>query len=655
MKILCIWIFIFFFATINIAQQSVPAFNDAPLRKVLAYLESNYDLVFSFRDQNVGQEMVSIEKGVYQVQNILDIIFQQTRLDFKLIDDRHIILTIKQLENSDPKKLCGTIKDKATGEILAYASVQIKGSNKGVSAEENGKFELSTESKNDIIIVSYLGYLSKEIPVEYAMEVPCRSFFLEVEGHIFEPVIVTEYLTTGIDQSDLGNSIIIRPKKLSVLPGSVEPDIMASIQMLPGIISPDETVSGIFIRGGTPDQNLVLYDGIPVFHTGHFFGMISAFNPYIIESVDVYRSGISTEFGGRVSGVIDIHSNSTIPDGFEMGAGFNFTHGHIDLGIPIAKNSAVFLSLRRSFTDFWSTPTFLNYAERVFQGTKIEDGNFQSQNLPVNDKFYFSDFNFKWVWNPGKSKFGITMFGGLNSLDYASEIPEWNAFTLDVLKLENGGFSMFWEKEWSKKFSSSLNFTYAEYDYNYNLSFSLIEEPDTALFSFSSLNFIKDEGISLINEWKPFKNQKIKFGYQFTENLIEVGLKTLGNNQSEVEEQFFENRLHTLFGEYNLNIEGILDLNLGLRFQRQTVLKNEYFEPRIALSTRINDDFKLKISSSKQFQFISQLIILGINDIGINNQIWIASDNQNIPVIESNQWAGGILFSKNDWTLDIEA
>jgi hypothetical protein len=655
MRILCIWAISALLAfTVN-AQQTIASFEEAPLREVLSYLESNFDLVFSFRDQNVQEEYVSLPKGQHEINDLLPLIFEQTNLAYKFIDKRYIILTIRDKSQSSASFLCGFVKDKLSGQALPFASVQIKNSSKGVNANNEGRFEVHNVLDDEILILSYVGYVPIEIKAGKARSKPCNTFYLEFEEFMFDPVVVTEYLTTGIDQSTLGNAVIINPERLSILPGSVEPDVMTSIQMLPGIFSPDESASGIYIRGGTPDQNLVLYDGIPVYHTGHFFGMISAFNPYIVEEVDVYRSGIGTEFGGRVSGVVDIHSDSSIPDGFEIGAGFNFTHGHLNLGIPLAKNSALSLSLRRSFTDFWATPTFKRFAERVFQGTKVEDSDFQSEDLPITDKFYFSDFNFKWVWNPKKSKFGLNFFAGLNNLDYASALPEFNAFSLDVLKLENGGFSAFWEKRWSDKYTSTVRYTNSQYDYNYNLSYSLIEMPDTALISFTSTNVVVDEGFNFINEWRPIKNQKVKFGYQYTDNQIDFGITATGNNETSEESQSFENKLHTLFGEYNLNVANILDLDIGLRFQRQTIIKNDYFEPRVALSTRINDNLKLKLSSSKQFQFISQLIILGINDIGINNQVWISSDNQNIPVIESNQWTGGVIFNKDDWTLDIEA
>jgi hypothetical protein len=94
-----------------------------------------------------------------------------------------------------------------------------------------------------------------------------------------QEVVIKEYLTTGISRENEDTAILVSPKKLGILPGLTEPDVLQSIQLLPGVQSPTETAAGIYIRGGTPDQNLVLWDGIKIYHSGHFFGTISAFNP----------------------------------------------------------------------------------------------------------------------------------------------------------------------------------------------------------------------------------------------------------------------------------------------------------------------------------------------------------------------------------------
>ena len=641
------------------AQQShaFPAFKEAPLREVLLYLETNFDVLFSYRDNNIEEESISLETGNYTLKSYLPLVFNQTRLGFKFIDEHHLILTKKKSGSENFNRLCGYVKDKNNGQFLPFANVLIKGKQKGATTSQNGRFELDGVSIGDTLIFSYVGYQSLQVIISQNEGTNCPTFNLDIQELEMDPVIVTVYLMDGILQDYKSQKVLIKPEKLSIFPGSVEPDIMTSIQMLPGVFSADETASGLNIRGGTPDQNLVLYDGIPVYHTGHFFGMISAFNPYIVKEVNVYRSGMGSEFGGRVSGVIDIHSDDAIPKKFELGLGLNMIHGHINSKFPVTKKSGITVSLRRSFTDFWSTPTFLRYAEKVFQGTKLEDEQVPGASQEPKNKFFFSDFNFKWVWKAGKNRFGLDMFSGFNGLDYTTEIPEFGAFTTDTVKLENIGTSLYWNRDWSNNFSTEMNLTDSRFNYSYDLSLSPLAFPNLIVARFSSGNTLHDEGFNWKNIWKPQKNHQVRFGYQYTQNSIELNFSQTGINGSPPEDQEFRHRLHTLFGEYHLALADILDLDLGVRYQRQPILKNSYFEPRVALTARINPYFKLKLSSSKQFQFVSQLVILDFNEILFGDKIWVASDTakgRSIPVIESNQWTGGLLFSKNDWQIDLE-
>ena len=652
-----ITIVLFLFFNQLSAQQThqFPQFEQVPLRQILQYLETNFDLVFAYRDNNVSQSTISITKGKHEIKSFLSLLFNQTNLHYEFIDEKHIILTRKKNSSENFGYLCGYVKDKQTLQPLSFASVLIKNSTRGIHTNGNGWFELGGLKELDTLEISYIGYQSKSICFISGHENDCPSYWLKVNELSIPEVEVKEYLTDGISQTPKGNSIVIDPQRLSLLPGAVEPDIMTAIQMLPGIFSPNETASGLHIRGGTPDQNLVLWDGIPVYHTGHFFGMISAFNPYVVEEFQVYRSGMGSEFGGRVSGVIDIQSKDIRPKKINIGLGLNMTHWHINAEFPLWKNAAFYISLRRSFTDSWASPTFLRYAEKVFQGTKLEEGDFSNPETEASDKFYFADMNWKWIWNSGKNKFRISMFAGENNLDYTNELLQFNALSNDLLKLTNVGFNLFWQRAWNPKFSTTVSLTNSQFEYDYSLSVKANNPMESLLGKFSSKNNVEDIGLNFTSEWLPKNNHKVKFGYQVTDNQIDLNFKREGLlTESAVDSTIFNNKLHTLFGEYQLSIANTLDVSLGLRYQRQTIINNDYFEPRLSLNAHINDHLKLKMSSSKQFQFVSQLVVLDINDIGLNNEIWIASDNVAIPVIESNQWSGGILFTKNDWTIDLE-
>jgi len=632
------------------AQVQQEVISDQSLSIVLQKIEANHKVIFSYRDKNIADYIITLSEGIYDIDQILDRLALQTQLDFQKIDETHIIIIpTKELKT---RTICGYIKDKSNGESLPYANVYANKSTNGTETDLSGYFELNI-SNGERVKVSFLGYEDCTINSLLSTQGNCPTYHIKQNNKLSE-VIVTEYLFDGIRQDGDAHDIIIEPDNLNIMPGSVEGDILSAIRFLPGIYSTSESFNSIHIRGGTPDQNLILWDGIPVYHTSHFFGNISAFNPMVIEEVNVHRSTIASKFGGRVSGVIDIKSRDSVPSQFDIGVSANMTHVGLHSEIPLWRDGGLIISSRSSLTQHWDSPTFNNYGEKVFQGTKLENSDFGTNELDIQNKFQFNDASIKLLYTPGKNKFALSSIGGVNKLDYYSDIANYNAYSVDLLNLKNGGLSLLWERNWNKRLSSQVELTNSYYRYNYSLTFELIDQDVEAPVKYTSSNLINDDGFKLNFDYIFSDTQQIKFGTQTTKNDINLKLtkKEFGLEETNTQNNF--NNLNSLYGEYALTVPGILKLDLGLRYQYQSEIKNNYFEPRIAIVTDVTDQITLKASTSKQFQFISQLIALDINDLNLSNQVWVASNNTTIPVIESNQWTGGIVYNDKSWTLDIE-
>ncbi|MEM1002843.1 MAG: TonB-dependent receptor plug domain-containing protein, partial [Bacteroidota bacterium] len=252
----------------------------------------------------------------------------------------------------------------------------------------------------------------------------------ENEGELdlitLENTIIKAYLTQGMDRN-LNGSITVAPDKLSSLPGLIEPDVLQTVQLLPGINSSLETAADIQIRGGTPDQNLVLWDGIKMYHTGHYFGMFSAFNPFITDQIDVYRSATLSKYGDRVSGIIDIQSKDIVLEDFNGGIGINMTHADAYIQLPIIENKlSILVAARRSYMDLFSTYTSDRYFNRVFQSTRISsNSNLIIENEQLNElqnDVSFLDSNLKIQWRPSdKDEISLSALYLKNDLDYKIE------------------------------------------------------------------------------------------------------------------------------------------------------------------------------------------------------------------------------------------
>jgi hypothetical protein len=473
-----------------------------------------------------------------------------------------------------------------------------------------------------------------------------------------QEVVIKEYLTTGISRENEDTAILVSPKKLGILPGLTEPDVLQSIQLLPGVQSPTETAAGIYIRGGTPDQNLVLWDGIKIYHSGHFFGTISAFNPYITEDIKLYKSGTKARYGNRISGVIDITSDHDIPEKIEGGFGSNMTHADVYLRAPLNKSSAVIVSARRSINDVFNTETFRNLGKKVFQDTKSSDGNkvFEDDEVTnTKDVFYFTDFTLKAISSLNdKNKITISSLFTKNKLDYGFLIEKYDEASQDQLDIENQGTSITWDHDYSETLSHTVSSYVSKFDLSYTGSNSITDEFNDQL---SKDNTIDDIGIAYDLDWDINQTSAFGFGYQFSSSKVKYAL--IFEDSESPEDNFDQsniktNNIQALYADYKFRIKDKWFVNLGLRANYFSVLDKFYAEPRLQIEAKMSPVFKFKASGESLHQAVSQVVEFNTKSFGLENQIWVISDGSSIPVLKSIQLTSGFVFNKNGWDIDLE-
>ncbi|MBT8259992.1 MAG: TonB-dependent receptor, partial [Bacteroidia bacterium] len=382
-------------------------------------------------------------------------------------------------------------------------------------------------------------------------------------------IFIKENLTLGVKKNTDDSSISISPNNLGIIPGLTEPDVLQSTQLLPGVQSPTETASGLYIRGGTPDQNLILWDGIKMYHSGHFFGTISAFNPYITDKIKLYKNGTKARYGDRISGVVDITSDSDIPLNTKGGFGFNMTHADAYLKSPIGKHTAILVSARRSINDAFNTRTFKNLSKRVFQNTKISEGNkvFEDDEVIItNDLFYFTDLTFKAIVKPNlKDEIQFSNLFTKNKLNYGFLIEEFGEASKDKLDINNQGSSINWKHAYSEKFSQTINAYYSKYDLKYVGSNSIADEFSDQL---NKQNKINDFGLSVSSNLKLKEKTVIGFGYQYSADKVKYTLRFIDSESPEEnfnESNLEKNNTHAFYTDYQYKIENKLNINAGIR------------------------------------------------------------------------------------------
>jgi hypothetical protein len=492
----------------------------------------------------------------------------------------------------------------------------------------------------------------------YILKAPItKNEIVKKEPIDLDSVIIFNYLTTGFTKN-IDGAIEAIPKDFQTLPGFVEPDVFQSVQLIPGIQSPDETSTGLNIRGGTPDQNLILWDGIKMYQYDHFFGMISSFNPYLIENVKIYKNAASARYGNHLSGVIDIESSSKIPEKTTVGLGTNMIYADAFVKLPINDNIAVIASLRRSYSDLFETVTFDEFSEQIFQNTKITDtnGTFSDVLSQTNNTFYFIDFTAKVIANlTENSTLTVSTIFSKNELDFESKFDEINQRTKDDLYINNSGFGISWKNDWSKKLNTEVNITASKYNFEYKG-----EELFSSLFDYETVkeNAVSDIGAHFQANYILNKKHRFTGGYELTINELDY---TIGK-QSDVifDPDFFitsensKNTIHALFGEHRFKVND-WTIQTGIRGSYATTIQEFFFEPRIHVSKKLNKQFIATFSAERQYQFISQIIEFETQSFGLENQVWVSANDADIPVLRSEQVSLGANFQEDNWNVDVEA
>ncbi|AXG67840.1 TonB dependent receptor [Kordia sp. SMS9] len=466
-----------------------------------------------------------------------------------------------------------------------------------------------------------------------------------------DEVYLTEYIASGISTNRTGQ-ITVKPKNFSILPGVTEPDVLLTIQALPGISSVNETVSNINIRGGTNDQNILLWDDIKMYQSGHFFGLISAFNPYFLKKVTVTKNGTSAQHGDGVSGMIQMDLDQHVNDSLIAGAGMNFIHVDGFAKVQLNKKMEVQVSARRSITDVFETPTYAIYFDRIFQDTDITNNNQDTNSTTTTNRdFYFYDMSTKFIYDISKTdNLQFSFLNIFNDLSYTEEATLNNrrqAVNSGITQ-RNLATGLTYNREWNPAFSTQVQL----YTSNYNLEATNFNITDNQrLFQ---ENDLADSAIRLHTNYRIDENFTLETGYQFSEIGI-TNIQDVSNPQFRSERKDVM-RTHALYSEVHYFSDSYRTmLTFGIRGNRYGKIDKFRFEPRLNFRQQFSDYFSVLVLGEFKSQAISQVIDLQNDFLGIEKRRWTLANGTSVPLIESKQASVGVQYNKNNLLITAEA
>ncbi|WP_369999568.1 carboxypeptidase-like regulatory domain-containing protein [Winogradskyella sp.] len=632
------FILIFFFPLLVLAQEKVS------LLDIIPDIETKFDVKFSYSTSEVQPILVERPSDSETLSNIIDRFNATTLLNFKFLTERYI--TISSIDKTI--SVCGSVITKEN-DALFGASVVVLNTTNGSVSSEDGQFSLNEVPVNSKIVISFIGFETKEFnAVALWRHKGCKDVQLNEKSELLNQVIISKFLTTGLQKSIDGNTVL-NTEAFGTLPGLIEPDILQTIQVLPGVESVNESIANINVRGGTNDQNLMLWDGIKMYHSGHFFGLISAYNPYLTEKVVVSKNGTSSEFSDGVSSTVDMKTKNEVNDNFSGGFGANLLHADALLEVPIGDKLAFHFSGRRSFTDVFTSPTYENYFERSFQDSEIEINSENINESSQSSDFSFYDFTAKLLFNLNDNhQFRVNVIGINNDLDY-SEVNTNNSNEAESktsnLRQENLGVGGSWKASWSDRFITQLSGYYSKY---------IVDATDLRVETNQLLtqsNEVLETGLKFKSDFRISKTLNLLNGYQFTE----VGIL----NETTVENPDYERTKkdvllnHAAFTEVEFN-NGKTYIRAGVRANYFQKFSKLIVEPRLNVRQKLSSSFVLKLQGEFKNQSATQIIDFQDDFLGVENRRWILANEQNIPISESKQGSFGIAYNRNNFLFDVE-
>ena len=464
-------------------------------------------------------------------------------------------------------------------------------------------------------------------------------YLSRINSEKLEKVVVKSYLTAGISKNS-DATFTLNPKKQGLLAGLTENDVLESLQQLPGVVCADETATNLIVRGGNSDQNNIIWDNISIYHTGHLFGMVSVFNPNIVDEIKFHNKGTNAKFGERISSVIDIKTNNKIAKKTHIEYGINGISSDIILETPLIENKlSVQTSFRRSYEDLIETTTFKKYEAKAFQNTKIED-----------EKFHFKDFNSKINYQLNKNnKLLLSVLHIDNDLE--NDYSESNTNYFDFSDSENNGYSIFWRKKWSGKISLNSFISYSDYKFIYNTK---KEENNQFISNFTKSNYIKNLAFSTILKWNYNKKNTFEFGYQNSNKQVDFLFKEKKDIEYLLDKDVSKIGTNAIFTNYYLKKSFLGDVYFGLRANYYNELNTFKLSPRLVLNKKISNYFKFQLTGEIKNQVIYQIDETVLSDFALENKIWRLADGENHPIINSKQLSSNLIFTKNNWTADLD-
>ena len=584
--------------------------------------------------------------------------------------------------------VAGKVSDFDTGESLPFTKVRIKNTSRVSTANQDGLFTILNVPVGSTLVITKMGFESREIrvyPDTQRLSINLARFESE---NLIEEVIVTAATSQKMQQSGI-SQFSLSPELTRSLPNLGEQDIFRSMQLLPGVSGSNESSSGLVVRGGTIDQNLVLFDDYTVYHVDHVFGFFSAFNNNAIKDVQLYKGGFGAKYGGRMSSVVDITGKDGNAEQFNIGGSVSLLSTNAIVEAPFADGAGSFiLTGRKSYqSDLYNDilESVTDQDQNAQAGTSIP-GRFGLGQFQTEPESYFYDLNAKLTYRlPNDDKLSISVYNGADELDNSREIGGESSFlsdrcdafngqgpfggifcndfsfsvaTVDLSEWGNTGMSAKLSRQWSDRFYSNFVLSGSQYfsnrDREIDRDVIFIEDdpsnniPTSSQSSSNEVNQLDDLTLRIENDFYVDPRNTFGFGLQLTQQNIDYSLMQNGdlvidtNNEATTATVYFEDEI----------VLDALTITPGVRVSHYSINDEIYSEPRLSLLYEINAKTQIRAAFGDYHQYALSVARQSVEE-GPRN-FWTLADGNTVPVSKARHFVLGATHVIGGYSANVE-
>ena len=539
--------------------------------------------------------------------------------------------------------ISGYVRDAATGETLIGANISVSKENKTVNTNNYGFYSITLKEGVYQIAVSFVGYQTQFIEVDLNQDKQLNIDLASSQKLSEEVIVISNKRENNVKSAQMGKVNLPMEQIKSVPAFLGEVDLLKVVQFIPGVRNAGEGSSGLYVRGGGPDQNLILLDDAIVYNSGHLFGFFSIFNSDAIKNVSLIKGGMPAQYGGRLSSVLDVSMKEGNNKELQVEGGIGLIASRVSIQGPIKKEKASFIiSARRTYIDALTKP-FVN-KESQFYGSG----------------YYFYDLNAKANYKfSEKDRLYISGYFGRDVFDFAN--------VRQSLKIKipwgNATGTLRWNHVFNNKLFANTSAVYNDY----NFSFS----GEQNNFKVKLSSGIRDLTLKHDLDFYPASNLKIKFGALYTHHRFIPSV--VSGNQDSIEFNPLSAQIKyaheaAVYAQQEWDLSKKIKINAGLRYSffQQTgpfklftndlngnridsiVYKNSKavktyggLEPRFTMRYEIDNKSSVKGSITRNLQYIHLVSNAGTT---LPTDIWVPSTYKVKPQIS---WLYAIGYFKN--------